>query len=102
LTQQEASKRMRVYDFKEFSVDLEYNETYVAIHLPEVPSFTKSTYKKMQVYIEQLSEFLNTVGYQNLFAVANDITTEKLMEKLGFLFLGQHNEMRVYVYKELN
>lgn len=99
--QQVASKRMKVYEFEEFSVDLEYNEYFVALHIPEVEKFNKKVLRKMKVYVEQLHEFITTLGYQDLFAgiVANDLATERLAEHCGFEYVGEQDAIKVYVYK---
>lgn len=92
---------MRLVDREDFSVDLEYNDTFAILHLPEVPKFTKSVFQRMQMYMEDLNELFETMGYPNIFvAVSHDTATEKLIKKLGFTYLGNQDGMDVYVYQE--
>lgn len=95
------SKRMTVYECEDFTVDLEYNEVFAIIHLPNVKKFTKETYLLMQVRMQEFFEFVTTIGYQNLFVALNDKLAEKLAKKLGFAYLGEQDGLKVYVYGEL-
>ena len=95
------STRMVVYECPDFTVDLEYNETFAILHLPTVKKFTKETYILMQVRIQEFFEFITTIGYQNLFVATNDKLAEKLAKKLGFTYLGSQDGLNVYVYGEL-
>jgi len=96
------SKRMRLVDTEDFSVDLEYNENYAILHLPEVPRFTKTVLHRMQMTMEDLNELFTTMGYPNIFVAIspNDPATEKLVMKLGFVHLADNLGMKVYVYNE--
>ena len=92
---------MRLVDREDFSVDLEYNEYFAILHLPEVPKFTKTVFLRMEAYMEELNKLFATMGYPNIFvAVSHDTATEKLVKKLGFVYLGSQDGMDVYVYKE--
>lgn len=92
---------MRIFDFEDFAVDLEYNSVFVIAHLPRVENFTKTLLQKLLRYTEQLYDFITVQGYENLFAaVPEDSKENKLLDKLGFVYLGNQDNLNVYVYKE--
>ena len=99
------SNRLTVIDKENISIDMEYDDTYMALHINRL-NFNKDTYLDMIVGISQLNDFVKTVGYQAMWAVIGsaDSKTQKLAEKLGFKFLGEapgeYSGMYVYQYEE--
>lgn len=91
------SKRMRVLEKENYKVDLEYNEDFAILHLPEVSKFTRDVYFDMQFCLEDFKEFLKCVGYENLY-VGLDPTNKlmaKFCKKIGFEYLGTAEEIDV-------
>lgn len=93
---------MKALDIHGCTVELEYSDKFIAIHLPRVEKFSKTLYATMQEYAEELDDFVKTVGFQNLYAAIKpeDELTIKLAERLGFNFLAQNDGLNVYVYGE--
>lgn len=96
--QQLDSKRLRIVELTHVSVDLEYNKDFVIVHLPRVDKFRKGDLKLFKKYLEDLNEFITTLGYSTLHAATDHPPTLKLAEKLGFKFLGEHNNLKVFKY----
>lgn len=101
-TDQISSKELVVVNLDQLKVRLEYNEDFAVLHLREVGKMTKTLYQTMLIYVEDLWEFLSTVGYSNMFIAVpeNDQRLKKLGTKLGFKYLGDSEGLSVYSYKE--
>lgn len=96
--QQVDSKRLRIIELDEASADLEYNKQFVIVHLPRVDKFNKGSLKLFKRYLDDLHDFVTTLGYSDLHAATDHAPTLKLAEKLGFEFLGEHNNLKVFRY----
>ena len=96
---QHDSNRIRLIEFEdEVTIDLEYNENYAILHMPSVGVFNKSLYLKMKRYLEGLDTFFTTVGYDGIYAATGNESAQKLAIKLGFEYLGEHDNLKVYKY----
>lgn len=96
------SKRITILNKPEYQVQLEYNEEYIAIHLPVVEKFNKTVYLDFAVMLDELKDFSETFGKSQLFAglEQGNWKMKKLATKLGFEFLGVgEGDIDVYVYK---
>lgn len=96
--QQLDSKRLRIIELNEFSVDLEYNKNFVIVHLPRVSKLNKKNLSLLKKYLDDLYEFIDTLGYDSLYAATSHTPSFKLAEKLGFQFLGEDNNLKVLKY----
>jgi hypothetical protein len=86
----------------EYTISLEYNEEYIALHLPHVEKFTKTAYLDFLSTVDELKEFSETFGKTQLFVgiPTGDVKMGKFATKAGFEFLGEgEGEIDVYVYK---
>ena len=94
------SKKITMVDKPNLRVILEYNEDYVAIHLPHV-NLTKETYEEMLVHLDELNDFVKTVGYEYLaVAIKDDPKVARLAKKMNFKYVGAADGFDVYVYEE--
>lgn len=96
--QQVDSKRLRIIETDNASADLEYNENFVIVHLPRVDKFKKSDLGRFKEYLEGLNTFVTTVGYKELYAATDHAPTMKLAVKLGFEYIGEQDNLKVYKY----
>lgn len=95
---QVVSKRLRIIETDGASADLEYNENFVIVHLPRVDKLTKTRLKEFKIYLEGLYDFVTTAGYKDLYAASDHKPTLKLAERLGFEYLGEQDNLKVYKY----
>ena len=95
------SKRMRIVDKEDYAVDLEYTDSLAILHLPRVDRFTKTVYQDMFIVVEDLWEFIQTIGYQGMYIAItpSEVLLNKFVKKLGFHFLGIGEGLAVYQYK---
>lgn len=95
------SKRFNIVNKDGYSLDLEYNAEYVAVHLPYVKKFNKGTYLEIRESIDELLDFLEVVGYDFLVAGVepSNKVTNRLVNKLGFEFLGLSHDKLYNIYK---
>ena len=96
--QQPVSKRLRIIEVEHISIDLEYNEDFAIMHLPRLDKLNKSRLSQLKEYIENLHSFVETMGYGVLYAATDQPSTQKLAEKMGFEYLGEQNNLKVYAY----
>lgn len=95
---QAGSKRIRLVELAQGSLDIEYTREYVILHLPRVTNFKKSDFLLMKNYLRDLADFIAATGLKGPYAAVNDDKTEKLAVKLGFTYLGTHGPLKVYTY----
>lgn len=95
-----ASKRLKGIKGSTFSVDLEYSQDYVIIHLPEIDKFDKGVYFEMLYLLDDWWEFFQTVGYNNIYAAVdpNNRKINRLLRKLEFKAIGTADNMRIWSY----
>jgi len=98
LIQQVASERLRIIETDNISVDLEYNKDFAIVHLPRVDKFNKTRLIELEDYLSDLWKFISTIGYTALYAATEHPPTQKLAEKMNFVYIGQQNNLKVYVY----
>jgi RimJ/RimL family protein N-acetyltransferase len=96
-----ASKRLKGIQGSNFSVDLEYNKTYIIIHLPYVSKFTKSTLFEMQYLLDDWWKFFKTVGYTEIHAAVdpNNRPINRLLRYIKFKQIGSSNGMNIWSYR---
>lgn len=95
---QEDSRRIRLLELNEASVDLEFNEKYAILHLPIVRKFGNGEFKKCKEYIEDLYSFFQVSKLEGPYAASDDPKIQKLALKLGFEYLGESNKLKVFKY----
>ena len=95
-----ASKTLKGIKGSAFSVDIEYSKQYVILHLPTVDKFTKEIYFEMLSVLDDLWDFFQTVGYNNMYAVVdlNNSKINRLLRRLGFKAIGTAESMRIWSY----
>jgi len=96
------SKRMSIAETVDFKFDLEYNASYIVLHLPRVDKFNKTVLKEMQSKVKEMYEFCDTVGYEGFWAAVEtgDRRTTKLVRLLNFEGpIGSSSGYDVYQYK---
>jgi hypothetical protein len=94
------SKRFNLVNQEHYEVDLEYNDQYAIIHLPRVSKFNRSVYLDMVDKLKSIADFLKDGGYFGLWVAfkPEDITLGKLVEKLGFVYLGSSDGLVIHKY----
>jgi hypothetical protein len=95
-----ASKRFTIVDTEDYTVDLEYNNMYAILHLPRVSKFNKTVYTDMKIKVQDIWDFVQTVGYSGMWICISkeDTTLGKFVQKIGFNFLGSYETQDVYEY----
>ena len=96
-----ASKRLKGIRGSTFEVDLEYNKTYIILHLPTVDKFTKSTLFEMQYLLDDWWNFFKTVGYTEIYAAVEPAnrTINRLLRRIHFKQIGSSNGMNIWSYR---
>lgn len=92
------SKRIRLVELDIGSLDLEYNETYAILHLPRVSKFGVKEFNLFKRYLDDLSNFFQVTKLQGPYAATSDPKVQRLVLKLGFQYLGEHDNLKVYKY----
>lgn len=95
---QQGSKRIRLLDLKQASVDLEFNDKYAILHLPEVRKFGRGELKLCKDYLEGLASFFAVSKLEGPYAASSDTKIHKLALKLGFTPVGDFNGLKVFIY----
>lgn len=92
------SKRFNLVNVEDYEVDLEYTDQYAILHLPRVSKFTKGTYLDMVERLQQVATFIKTSGYFGMWVAIKpeDTTIGRLVNKLGFKYLGTSDSLAVY------
>lgn len=96
----ETSKDIIIYEGLDMGLRLEYNHTYVIIHMKYVHKFNYSSYKKLLELRDSLSMFLKTVGYEVVHAAIpkTNHKMKKLVSLVGFKYIGTKDGMDIYIY----
>lgn len=91
------SKSFIIYE-GDFGLRLEYNEKYVAVHLPYVNKWTPSVFKKLGIKVYETLDFVKDLGYDSLRAgfPSGDIKITKLVLMLGFEYEGTSDGYDIY------
>lgn len=94
------SKRLKGIRGENFEAHIEYNKDLVAIHLPYVYKFNKSTYLEMKTMLKEWDDFFKTCGYKETYVAfpVNDARLIKLVDKLGFMFVINNQGHSIYKY----
>lgn len=95
---QQGSKRIRLVETPQASLDLEFNSKYAILHLPRVDKFQKGEFKLFKDYLVGLAEFFEVSNLEGPYAATEDKKIEKLAKRLGFDYLGESNGLKVYKY----
>ena len=95
-----ASKRLSIIENDDFTLDLEYNEEFAIVHLKNMPKLNKGTLGSLTIKIEDLYEFVTTIGFETLWAGVpeEDKATQKLAKKVGFEHCGAAQGIEVFQY----
>ena len=91
------SKRIRLYETDDLVIELEYGNGIAILHCPRCTRLNKSTYLKAFQLVKEWQEFIQYTGLKGLYAAAYDPQVIKLIEKLGFTYLGTQDNLKVYV-----
>lgn len=93
-----ASNRIVFVEKEDYTIDLEYNEEFLIVHLPRLIRFNKSVLVGMKSDIDRFSHFFKTSGYRHLFAAVdtNNTKIKRLLVRLGFVRVGIHEDDDVY------
>lgn len=84
-----------------FSIQLEYNEDFIILHLPIVDKMTKEVLIEMKTMLSDWWLFVKTVGYKAIFAaVEPNHKVNKLLQMLDFKYVGEDKGYFVYQFKE--
>lgn len=94
----QGSKRIRLVESPNVSLDLEFNDKYAVLHLPRVTRFRKGEFKQFKEYLEGLAQFFEVSSLEGPYAASNDEKIKKLALKLGFTYLGESNGLKVFKY----
>ena len=91
------SKRITLVQKEDYRVDLEYNEQFAILHLPAVDKFNKTVYIDLQICMEDIKEFLAAMDYPYVHVGLDpsNKTIRKFTERLGFGYLGTHDNIDV-------
>ena len=95
---QQDSKRIRLVELENCSLDLEYNSTYAILHLPRVDKFGVKEFNLFKRYLDDLTQFLSITSLKGPYAATSDPKVQRLITRLGFQYLGDHDNLKVYIY----
>lgn len=96
--QQVGSNRYRFVETDDYYIDLEYTDNIVIVHLPYVKNFTKTVFLDFCDRLEGGARMFDTLGVDGVYAAVNDEKTERLVNMLGFSYLGDNMNYKVYKY----
>lgn len=84
-----------------YNLRLEYTEDYVILHLMDIDSFTKDTFRRMQLQLVEWAYFLKAMGKTHLWAAVphSNSKIKRLLGGLQFKYEGQSDGMSVYKYE---
>mgnify|MGYP003626941440 FL=1 len=84
-----------------FSIQLEYNEDFIILHLPIIDKMTKEVLIEMKTMLSDWWLFVKTIGYKAIFAaVETTHKVNKLLQMLDFKYIGEDKGYFVYQFKE--
>ncbi len=95
------STRFTIVDTDDFQLDVEYNETFLILHLPRLRP-TPGVIKALKVKLEELEEFAYASSWIMLFTAIHpdDKAMRKLMKIIGAEYTGTAEGLDVYRYEE--
>ena len=93
-------KRLNGIRGENFEIHLEYGGGLVAIHLPVVDKFDRSTFIEMKFMLEDWDEFFKASGYSETHIAFEPDNTKlaRLVVRLGFEYLEYHEGLSIYRY----
>ena len=99
-TNRQRFKRLNGIRGENFEAHLEYGEGLVAIHLPMVHKFDRSTFVEMKFMLEDWDAFFKASGYPSTLIAfdPNNTKLARLVVKLGFEYLEDHRNLSIYKY----
>jgi len=84
-----------------FSIQLEYNEDFIILHLPTIDKMTKEVLIEMKTMLSDWWLFVKTMGYKAIFAAVEPThKVNKLLLMLDFKYVGEDKGYFVYQFKE--
>lgn len=94
------SKRLNGIRGENFEAHIEYGQDLVAIHLPYVSKFDRSTFLEMKFMLEDWDEFFKSRGYRDTHVAfdCNNDKLKKLVSMLGFEYLIDNDGLSIYRY----
>ena len=83
-----------------FEAYIEYGEGLVAIHLPVVYKFDRSTFLEMKVMLEDWCGFFKECGFKETHIAfeSENIKLSRLVVRLCFEHLEEHEGLSIYRY----
>ena len=100
VSNKQRSTRPKGIKGENFEAHLEYGEGLVAIHLPVVYKFDRSTFAEMKFMLEDWDDFFKASGYPSTLVAfdPNNTKLARLVVKLGFEYLEDHAGLSIYRY----
>jgi len=94
------SDRIRIVSKEDYGVDLEYNEMFAILHFPYMKKFDRGIYTDFQITLPEIAKFVDTVGYEGLWAAVDEEDTfiNKIANRFGFTKIGAADGLNVYEY----
>lgn len=94
------SRQVRGIKGSNFEIVLEYGDGLIAIHLPTVDKFNKSTFLEMKYMLEDWNDLFRASGYPMLISTINenDLKTKRLAEMFSFKKIDQFDTTHIYGY----
>lgn len=97
------SNRITLYNHTHYKVDLEYNEEFAILHLPEVRTLKQGVIADMQKQLCDFATFLKINNYNGIWAAINPSNTRtvKLAKMFGFEYQGSSDGFDVFYLREV-
>jgi hypothetical protein len=96
---EEPAKMIRIIQIEDFDLDLEYEDDFIALHLPRMTRLNKKNYFKLRKVVDELTDLVKTMGYVGLWAALDDDQPlmKKLVIRLGFEYIERNEEMDLFL-----
>ena len=97
---QVTSNRLRIVDKEDYGVDIEYNDMYAILHFPFMNKFNKRIFKDFEKTLPSIVDFIDTVGYEGLWAAIerDNSFVRKIAVRFGFSRIGESEGLVIYEY----
>lgn len=92
------SRRITLCKTEDYTIELEYNPYFAIVHLKDCEKFSKSVLKSIQSFLDDFEHFVLVTGYDGLYTASLEDKPEKLAYLLGFEFIGEQDNTKVYKY----
>lgn len=94
------SNRFHIGRFKEFDVDLEYNDRFAIVHFARLDKLSKGIIDDIYFYFKELKEFVQSLGFDELYGavpINNTLMNRLCLNHIGMEFIREWEGH--YVYK---